>query len=112
MALNNWSENITIAELNDEPAFSEDMELLIREVDEPETTPDVIVDLKAVNTVSSSNLAQLLRLRKKLDGRGRRLRICSVNDKVWSVLITTGLDAVFEFTDDVTTSLASLQIEN
>ncbi|TVQ52339.1 MAG: anti-sigma factor antagonist [Phycisphaerales bacterium] len=112
MALNNWSESITIAELNDEPSFSEDMELLIREVDEPESTPDVIVDMKAVTYVSSSNLAQLLRLRKKLDSRGRRLRICAVNDKVWSVLITTGLDAVFEFTDDVTTSLASLQIEH
>ena len=39
-----------------------------------------------------------------------RLRICSVDDAVWSVMLITGLDKVFEFTDDVSTSLASLQL--
>ncbi len=111
MALNRWSESILIAELNDEPAFSEDMELLMREVDEPESSPDIIVDLRGVCRLNSSNLAQLLRLRKKIAARGRRLRMCSVNDQVWSVLLVTGLDGVFDFTDDVSTSLASLQID-
>jgi len=31
---------------------------------------------------------------------------------VWSVFMVTGLDKLFDFTDDVATSLASLQIES
>jgi hypothetical protein len=34
-----------------------------------------------------------------------------LNDHVWSVMLVTGLDKVFEFTDDVSTSLASLMID-
>jgi anti-anti-sigma factor len=73
--------------------------------------PDVIVNLKDVSRLNSSNLAQLLRLRKLVLSRRRRLRICAVGDIVWSVFLMTGLDKLFEFTDDVATSLASLQIE-
>jgi hypothetical protein len=39
------------------------------------------------------------------------MRLCGVRDNVWSVLMVTGLDKIFEFTEDVMTSLASLQIE-
>ena len=111
MPINEWSESIFIAELNDEPAFSEDIEALMRKMDQAgEELPDVIVDMQAVSYVNSSNIAQLLKLRKRLTGGDARLRICTINDAVWSVLLITGLDKLFEFTDDVTTSLASLQI--
>ena len=48
--------------------------------------------------------------RKSVEQAGRRLRVCAVNDQVWSVIIITGLDKIFDFTDDVSTSLASLQL--
>jgi anti-anti-sigma factor len=110
MPINEWSDNIVIAEMNDEPAFSEDTESLERRL---ESAPgaDVIINMQGVTYLNSSNIAQLLRLRKKLISSGSRLRICSINDATWSVLITAGLDQLFEFTDDVTTSLASLQID-
>ena len=38
------------------------------------------------------------------------MRICSVDDQVWGVLMITGLDKIFDFTDDVSTALASLQL--
>jgi len=111
MPVNEWSESIMIAELNDEPAFSEDMESLLRSLEEAgDYVPDVIVNLKGVGHVNSSNLSQLLKLRKRLIQSNARLRICSVHDKVWSVFLMTGLDNVFDFTEDVSTSLASLQI--
>ena len=72
--------------------------------------PDVIVNLADVSYANSSNIAQLLRVRKQVLNAGRRMRICSVNDQVWGVLLITGLDKIFEFTDDVTTSLASLMM--
>lgn len=116
MALNDWSDSIVIAELGDEPAFSEDMDALIRRIGSlyaqgSADVPDVILNMRGVTYLNSSNLAQLLKLRKQLNASRRRLRICAVNDSVWTVMLTTGLDGVFNFTEDVSTSLASLQIQ-
>jgi anti-anti-sigma factor len=112
MPLQDWSESMLIAEMNDEPMFSEDFDALAARLEEAkDSMPDVIVNLKDVSRLNSSNLAQLLRLRKLVLPRRRRLRICAVGDIVWSVFLMTGLDKLFEFTDDVATSLASLQIE-
>ena len=112
MPLQDWSESTLIAEMNDEPLFSEDFDALADRLEEAkDSMPDVIVNLKDVSRLNSSNLAQLLRLRKLILSRHRRLRICSVGDIVWSVFLMTGLDKLFEFTDDVATSLASLQME-
>ena len=111
MPINEWSDSILIAELTDEPSFSEDMDNLCRRLEDmDEPLPDVIVNAQSVSYVNSSNISQLLRVRKKLLDCGSRLRLCGLNDRVWSVMLVTGLDKVFEFTDDVSTSLASLQI--
>lgn len=115
MPLNTWSENIMIAELVDEPMFSEDMESLLQRLDEAvkneDSIPNVIVDLKSVATVNSSNLGALLKLRTTLGQNDRRLMICSVTDGVWTALLATGLDRVFSFSENVTTALATLQME-
>lgn len=101
-----------IAELSDEPSFSEEINILLKRIEgRDQSPPDVIVDLKDVTFLNSSNIAQLLRLRQMLLNANRRLRICSARDPVWSMLLITGLDKVFDFVDDVATSLASLQIE-
>ena len=110
MPINEWSDEILIAELNDEPQFSEDITALMRQLEESEQVPDVIVNLQSVTYLNSSNIAQLLKLRKTVSAANRRLRVCSVDDQVWGVLLITGLDKIFDFTDDVTTALASLQI--
>ena len=111
MPIEAWSDEITIAELADETAFSEDMASLMQKLDANEDSiPDMIVNLSSVTYLNSSNIAQLLRLRKKLNTAGRNMRICAVEDQVWGVLMITGLDKIFDFTDDVTTALASLQL--
>ena len=113
MPLQDWSESTLIVELNDEPMFSEDFDALMRRLESTDDdAPDVILNLLGVSRLNSSNLSQLLRLRKTLMGRDRRLRICSVDDAVWRVFLVTGLEQLFSFTDDVATSLASLQIES
>ncbi len=113
MPLQDWSESTLIGEMNDEPLFSEDFEALMKRLESTDgDAPDVILNLLGVSRLNSSNLSQLLRLRKTLISRDRRLRICSVDDSVWSVFILTGLEQLFSFTDDVATSLASLQIES
>jgi len=115
MALNSWSEDILIAELESEPLFSEDIDGLLQRLTaaarDDETLPNVIVDLKAVSTVNSSNLGSLLKLRTTLGQADQRLLICSVTDGVWTALLATGLDRVFAFSEDVTTALAMLQMD-
>jgi hypothetical protein len=118
MPIIEWSDRIVIAELSDEPAFSEDMEALIVRLEGEDgpgsrsaaDMPDVIANMQNVTYLNSSNIAQMLKLRKKLQMADRRLRLCAVNDSVWSVLLTTGLDGVFSCTEDISTSLASLQL--
>ena len=111
MPIEEWSEEITIATVGDEPSFSEDMGNILQRLEErSDSTPDVILDLSSVSYLNSSNIAQMLRLRKRLNTGGRNMRICSVDDQVWGVLMITGLDKIFDFTDDVSTALASLQL--
>ena len=114
MALNAWSEDILIAELEGEPMFSEDMDSLLQRLTEAarneESLPNVVVDLKSVSNVNSSNLAAP-QTPHDLGQADRRLLICSVTDGVWTALLATGLDRVFAFSEDVTTSLAMLQMD-
>jgi len=115
MPLNPWSDTITIAELSDEPLFSEDMDALVEQIDTirhdgDEGVPHVIVEFSGVSSVNSSNLGSLLRLRKILEACDRRLLICGVSNSIWSAMIATGLDRIFSFASDVTTALAEIQL--
>lgn len=108
MPLTEWSEEILLAELGEEPAFSEEMGNLMARL--AQGGAHVVLDLRGVHTLNSSNLAQLLRLRKKLNSLGKKLRLSGVRDTVWSVLIVTGLDKVFDFSEDLSAALASVQM--
>jgi anti-anti-sigma factor len=108
MAIQKWSDEITIAELGDDPSFSDE---LITLIDESESAPrDVVLNLSAVSFVNSSNVARLLRLRKHLISADKRLMLCGMNTQVWGIFLVTGLDKVFTFTNDISTALATLQM--
>jgi anti-anti-sigma factor len=109
-----WSENIVITELTDEPALSDELGGIIQRVMEPKDqhVPHVVLNFAGVSYVNSSNLAQLLKLRKALTERKRQLKLCSVKDELWSVFLVTGLDKVFRFAPDPMTALAGLQLED
>ena len=110
----NWSDNIVIADLVDEPALSEELNSLHTRLMSlpPGKIPHVVLNLAAVSYLNSSNIAQLLRLRKRLDECGKKLKVCSVSDHVWSVMLVTGLDKVFRFAPDTASALASVQLED
>ena len=108
-----WSEDIVIANLSDEPALSDELSTLVQRVEscEPQQTPRIVLNFGDVTYVNSSNIAQLLRLRRLLDGVGKGMKLCSVGDQVWSVFMVTGLDKVFDFTENPAAAIAMLQIE-
>ena len=112
MSIKEWSENIILGEMQDDPSFSEDMNLL-QEMVEQRPGCHVVLDLSNVTFLNSSNIARLLKIRKPLLAEPvGRLRLCGINTNVWGVFLVTGLDKIFEFCDDVSSGLASVQIDS
>jgi len=110
VSVENWSENILIVELQDDPSFSDDVTAVIDQVDGRKDV-DVVLNLAGINYLNSSNIAKLLKLRKKLHARKRRLVLCGIDTNVWGLFLVTGLDKVFDFADNVAMGLASVQLE-
>jgi len=110
MSVENWSENIVLGELQDDPAFTDDL-VAICEQAEKTADVDVVLSFVGVNYLNSSNIAKLLRLRKQLISNNRQLRLCGVNTHVWGLFLVTGLEKVFNFCDDVSAGLASVQMD-
>ncbi|WP_432800080.1 STAS domain-containing protein [Poriferisphaera sp. WC338] len=118
MPIQEWSDKILLVELGDDPVFSEEMDVVRAKLENclaksgglPSGLPDIVVDLSEVEHVNSSNLSQLLRLRKMLIDGDVRLRLVGPTDAVWIVFMSTALDKVFEFRQDSATALAELQM--
>ena len=108
MPVENWSDEVAVVHLCDEPQFTEDMEGLNKSL--AQQRRNVLLDLSALHYLNSSNLAWLLRVRKEMMAASRRLVLCAVTTQVWGAFLVTGLDKIFEFCDDVPTGLAALQI--
>jgi anti-anti-sigma factor len=112
-----WSDSIVVADLADEPALSDGLNALIERVEAeepgkaPNTIPNMVLNCAQVTYLNSSNIAQLLRLRSRLKEHNRVMRVCSVSDQVWTLILATGLDRVFSFSPDLMTALAGLQLE-
>ena len=70
----------------------------------------MVLYFSGVNYVNSSNIAKLLKLRKRVLINRRRLVFCEINTNVWGLFLVTGLDKVFEFAETVSTGLAAVQL--
>ena len=110
MPTERWSEQIWIVRLQNEPAFSDEVHPLLQRIGRDDTPPAIVIDLAEVTRINSSNLSQLLKLRKSASDHNVQLRVTSPTNAVWSVFLMTGLDKVFQFTRDTATALAELQI--
>jgi len=112
MSIKDWSENIVLGELLDDPQFTEDLNALQELVDQRNHV-NVVLDFSQVSFLNSSNIAKLLKLRKVMQSKpDSRLRLCGIDTSVWGVFLVTGLDKIFDFADDVPSGLASVQIES
>ncbi len=111
MPIENWSDNVLLVELADDPQFTDDMDALLKAVEEREDL-DVVLSFQNVSFVNSSNIAKLLKVRKIVAvNRGHKLHLCAINTHVWGVFLVTGLDKIFVVYPDVASALASLQLD-
>ncbi len=110
MPIQNWSDNIIVAELADDPQCIDDLNALLDSI-ESRPDVDVVLNFSEVTFLNSSNIAKLLKLRKILVvNHHRKLKLCGISTHVWGVFLVTGLDKLFEFADDVASGLAGLQL--
>ncbi len=111
MPIQNWSDDVLLAELADDPQFTDDLTALLETV-EKQPDRDVVLNFQGVHFLNSSNIAKLLKLRKLLTVTHRRkLKLCAVNTHVWGVFLVTGLDKIFDVYDDVASGMLSLQLD-
>jgi anti-anti-sigma factor len=111
MSIKDWSDNIILADLQDDPQFSDDINA-IQDLVEKRNGCNVVLDFSAVSFLNSSNIAKLLKLRKLLHNNAPgKLRLCGIKTGVWGVFLVTGLDKIFEFCNDVASGLTSVQMD-
>ena len=107
MAVEQWSANLLVVRLGNDPQFTDDLGAL---ENYDLSNSHIVLDFSAVGFLNSSNLARLLKLRKLMRQYENLLVLCGVNTTIWGTFLTTGLDKIFEFSDDVATALATIQM--
>jgi len=109
MGIQNWSEDVILVDLPQEPEIGEELKT-VTEIVRDRGDCDVVIDFSLVDIATSSSLSKLLKLRKLLADCGHRLIFCSVAPATRGIFTVTGLDGIFEITDDKFVALASLQM--
>ena len=109
MGIQNWSEDIILVDLLQEPAMSEELESVTKMVCDRGDC-EVVIDFSDVDIITSSNISKLLKLCKLLGDCGHKLIFCNVSPATKGIFTVTGIDDIFEFVDDKFIALAGLQI--
>ena len=108
MGIQNWSENIVLVDLPQEPEMGDELKA-VTEIIRDRGDCDMVVDFSSIDIVTSSSLSKLLKLRKLVGDCGHRLVLCNVAIATKGIFSVTGLDGVFEFSDDKSAALASIK---
>jgi anti-anti-sigma factor len=109
MGIQNWSEEIILVDLSQEPDMGDELKSVTSQVRDRGDC-DVVIDFSDIDIVTSSSISKLLKLRKLLTDCGHKLVFSSVAPATKGIFDVTGLEDVFEFVDDKFIALASLQM--
>jgi len=109
MGIQNWSDDVILVDLPQEPHMGEELKTVTGIVRDRGNC-DVVIDFSSIDIVTSSSLSKLLKLRKLLADCSQKLVFCNVAAATKGIFTVTGLDGVFELVDDKFVALASLQI--
>lgn len=111
MPIQRWSEDIWVVQLAEEPALSEELQSLSDQLHHAPRMPHLVIDLSPLRTINSASLGRLIQIRKLAVEHNSRMRMARPADPVWAVLLSTGLDKVFDFAEDVPSALAAIQMK-
>jgi anti-anti-sigma factor len=111
MGIQNWSEEVVLVDLPQEPDMGDELKS-VTEIVRDRGDCDAVIDFSSVDIITSSSLSKLLKLRKLLNDCGHKLIFCNVAPATKGIFTVTGLDGVFDVVDDKFVALASLQMVN
>ena len=111
MTIQNWSDQIIMVEVTDDPDFTDELNTLSERLEKGEKK-DVVLNLSRVKFLNSSNISRLLKLRKIILENQSRLCLCEVPIQVWGVFLLTGLDSIFDVAEETSAALASMQLNS
>lgn len=109
MGIQDWSENVLLVNIAPEPDMCDELKTVTDMVRQRKNC-SVVIDFSEIDIVTSSSLAQLLRLQKTLDDLEQQFVICGASKRTRGIFEVTGLDKVFEFVEDKFTALAGMQL--
>lgn len=111
MGIQNWSDDIVLVDLPQEPQIQDELKS-VTEIVRDRGDCDIVVDFSNVDIVTSSSISALLKLHKLLTDCSHRLVFCNVAAATRGIFTVTGLDGIFEIVDDKFVALAGLQISS
>lgn len=103
------TDDILLALLRPAPSTAEDLKILTEKTVTGDQPSHIILDMTRVETLSSSNLGNLLILRKALDSKNRRLIMINTALPTKCLLNTAGIEELFEFAENKDHALKMLQ---
>ncbi len=110
MPIQQWSDKVVVVEMGDDPQFTDELNSLTEQL-ERNPSVDVVLDMRGVSCVNSSNIGKLLKVRKVLIANERRVFLIGITTQVWGILLVVGLDKIFDVADDTSIALASLHMD-
>ncbi len=109
MGIQDWSEKVILVNIEPEPDMCDELKA-VTDIIRLRKDCSVVIDFSDADIVTSSSLAQFLRLQKILDDNNQQFVLCGMSQKTRGIFAVTGLDKVFEFVEDRFTALAGLQL--
>ena len=110
MTTQDWSEEIIMVDLAEDPELSDELDVLAERMETD--SKDVVLNFANIKFLNSSNISRLLKLRKVVLDNKHSLCLCNIAIQVWGVFLLTGLDSIFDVAEDTATALTSLQMKS
>jgi len=109
MAIQQWSDEIIIVDLPDEPEMTDELISLTEFLVDKESF-SVVIDFTGVGGITSAGLSRLVQLRQLAAQGGHRLILCNIDPSTEEIFSVTGLADLFDLTEDKFSALATLEM--
>lgn len=111
MAVRSCAEGIWVAPLGDGPELAEQLKDLALKASAADKLVGIVVDLSALQRLNAVCLTHLLHVHKAAAAKDASLKLAAPSRHLWPVFRQTGLDKIFDFSPDVSSALAALQLQ-
>ncbi len=109
MGIKNLSEDVLLVELpSKSPRIANELKAVNEAVSKKDNC-DVVIDFSGVEIIYSSNISNLLILNYLQKDSGHRLIFCNVATVTKCIFVVAGLNEIFEFVDDQSKALATVE---